>query len=63
MPFSQFRASLIVPSQYREEIREELDNTIDRLAERSIPTRDSAVEDECADPPEDSRSEACDLAY
>ena len=53
MPFSQFRASLIAPSQYREEIREELDNTIDRLAERGVPIRDSAVEDECVDAPDD----------
>ena len=53
MPFSDFRASLTAPSQYTEEIREELDNTIDRLAERGVPIRDAAIEDECADAPDD----------
>ena len=53
MPFSNVRASLTVPLQYKQETREEIDSAIDRLAERGVPIRDSAIEDECADPPDD----------
>ena len=53
MPFSDIRASLTVPSQYKQETREEMESAIDRLAERGIPIRDSAIEDECVDPPDD----------
>ena len=53
MPFSHIRASLTVPSQYKEETREEIDKAIDRLAVRGVPIRDAAVEDDCADAPDD----------
>ena len=53
MPFSNVRASLTVPLQYKEETREEIDSAIDRLAARGIPIRDSAIDDECVDAPDD----------
>ena len=52
MPFSNVRASLIVPSQYKEVTREALDTAIDRLAIQGVPIRDSAVDDECVDAPD-----------
>lgn len=44
---------MTVPLQYKEEAREEINDAIDRLAVRGIPVRDSDIDDECVDAPED----------
>ncbi len=53
MPYSTIRASATVPSEHAPEVKEIIDQAIDKIVIQNIPVADSEVIEECAEPPEE----------